>query len=394
AVDSLRANKARSVLTMLGIIIGVGAVITMISLGQGAKNAVQERINALGSNLLFVRPGPARRGHIRMDYSNIRLTMKDIEAIKREVPGALYVVPEQNRRAQVKYLNRNWNTYIQGTTPDYRYARNAELAYGEYFTATDVEAKRQVCVIGKEIVTQLFEDFNPIGETMKIRGLNFEILGVLEERGATMFHSQDDIVLIPITTGQKRVFGYDWIESISVSVLSPDLMDRTAINIERVLRRNHRIPYGEENDFHIRNQTDIVSTMEETSETFTALLASIALVSLLVGGIGIMNIMLVSVTERTREIGIRKAIGARRKDILLQFITEAISLSLVGGCIGVFAGIGGSLALSHWAQWNTLISGESIVIAFLFSGLVGIFFGIYPAARASKLDPIDALRYE
>ncbi|MFH2037790.1 MAG: ABC transporter permease [Candidatus Zixiibacteriota bacterium] len=394
AFDSLKANKVRSILTMLGIIIGVGAVITMISLGQGAKQAVQAGIQALGSNLLFVRPGPATRGFVHLDQSNIRLTMKDIDAIAKEVPSALYVVPEQDRRFQIKYLNRNWNTQVYGTTPDYAHARNAELESGEYFTMNDVNAKRQVCVIGKDIANELFENMDPIGETIRIRGLNFTVLGVLKERGATMFRSQDDIILIPISTAQKRVFGYDWISSINVSVISAELMDQTAVDIEKVLRRTHRIAYGKDNDFHIRNQTDIVSTMEETSQTFTTLLASIALVSLLVGGIGIMNIMLVSVTERTREIGVRKAIGAKRRDILSQFLTEAVFLSLIGGAIGVIAGVGGSMALSRWAQWNTLISEESIIIAFLFAGLVGIFFGIYPAARASKLNPIEALRHE
>jgi putative ABC transport system permease protein len=394
AVDSLKANKVRAVLTMLGIIIGVGAVITMVSLGQGAKRAVQEGIQSMGTNLLFIRPGAARRGPVRMSSDNERLTMKDVEALQKDCPGALYVVPELGRSAQVKYRNKNWNTYIDGTTPDYRYVRNAELESGEYFTNGDVGARKMVCVIGHEIVTELFEGADPIGETIKIRGLNFTVLGVLEQKGASFRFNQDDVILIPITTAQKRVFGTNWISSINVGVISQDMMDRTLLDIEKSLRKSHRIPYGKPNDFHITSQTDLISTMEETSQTFTSLLLGIALVSLLVGGIGIMNIMLVSVTERTREIGIRKAVGARRRDILFQFLTEAVMLASVGGIIGVAAGIGGSFSLNHFAQWNTMLSESSILLAFFFSGLVGIFFGIYPAARASKLNPIEALRYE
>jgi putative ABC transport system permease protein len=322
------------------------------------------------------------------------LTMKDVEALQKDCPGALYVVPELGRSAQVKYRNKNWNTYIDGTTPDYRYVRNAELESGEYFTNGDVGARKMVCVIGHEIVTELFEGADPIGETIKIRGLNFTVLGVLEQKGGSFRFNQDDVILIPITTAQKRVFGTNWISSINVGVISKDMMDRTLLDIEKSLRKSHRIPYGKPNDFHITSQTDLISTMEETSQTFTSLLLGIALVSLLVGGIGIMNIMLVSVTERTREIGIRKAVGARRRDILFQFLTEAVMLASVGGIIGVAAGIGGSFSLSHFAQWNTMLSESSVLLAFFFSGLVGIFFGIYPAARASKLDPIEALRYE
>jgi putative ABC transport system permease protein len=394
AVDSLKANKVRAVLTMLGIIIGVGAVITMVSLGQGAKRAVQQGIQSMGTNMLFIRPGAARRGPVRTSSDNERLTMKDVEALQKDCPGALYVVPELGRSAQVKYRNKNWNTYIDGTTPDYRYVRNAELESGEYFTNGDVGARKMVCVIGHEIVTELFEGADPIGETIKIRGLNFTVLGVLEQKGASFRFNQDDVILIPITTAQKRVFGTNWISSINVGVISQDMMDRTLLDIEKSLRKSHRIPYGKPNDFHITSQTDLISTMEETSQTFTSLLLGIALVSLLVGGIGIMNIMLVSVTERTREIGIRKAVGARRRDILFQFLTEAVMLASVGGIIGVAAGIGGSFSLNHFAQWNTMLSESSILLAFFFSGLVGIFFGIYPAARASKLNPIEALRYE
>ncbi|MCP4632256.1 MAG: FtsX-like permease family protein, partial [candidate division Zixibacteria bacterium] len=360
---------------------------------EGARVAVQERIRSLGTNLLFVRPGAARRGHVRT-AERARLMMKDVEALKRDCPGALYVVPEYGRNAQAKYKNRNWNTYVNGTTPNYRYVRNAELESGEYFTLNDVGARRLVCIIGKEIENELFEGTNPIGEIIKIRGLNFTVLGVLAPRGASFRYNQDDVILIPILTAQKRVFGTEWISSVNIGVVSPDMMDATTLDIEKSLRRSHRIAYGKNNDFHVRSQTDIISTMEETSETFTSLLLGIALVSLLVGGIGIMNIMLVSVTERTREIGVRKAVGARRRDILYQFLTEAFILSSAGGIIGVAAGVGGTFSLNYFAQWNTLISPDSAVIAFIFSGLVGIFFGIYPAARASKLNPIDALRYE
>jgi len=392
--QSLKANKVRATLTMLGIIIGVGAVIAMISLGEGARQAVQARIRSLGSNLLFVRAGAASSGHIRLSETNARLTLKDVDAIQNECAGATYIVPEYGERAQAKYRNKNWNTFVNGVTPDYRFARNAGLQDGEYFTVGDVGARRLVCLIGKEIVTQLFGDVYPIGEIIKIRGLNFTVIGILQERGASFRSNEDDVILIPISTAQKRVFGTSWISSLDIAVSSPELMDNTSLDIERALRKSHRLQFGKENDFNIRSQVDIISTMEETSQTFTTLLAGIALVSLLVGGIGIMNIMLVSVTERTREIGVRKAVGARRRDILFQFLTEAAMLSSMGGLVGVAAGIGGSLALNYFAQWNTLISESSVMIAFVFSAVVGIFFGIYPAARASKLDPIEALRYE
>ncbi len=392
---ALQANKMRSLLTMLGIIIGTGAVITTIALGQGAKKAVQEQIASLGSNLLFVRPGAARQGVVRLQVgSGVMLSNADATEIAKKCPSVVKVVPETFRFGQLKYQNKNWNSQVVGTTPDYQGVRNVTCEIGDFFTSRDVFAKERVAVLGATVKENLFAEAEAVGKVIKINGVNFTVKGVLKSKGQMGMFNQDDQVFIPITTAQKRLLGIDFLSNINIQAKSESQIDQAALEIEKLLRRRHKIQTREENDFNIRTQSDILAAREETSKTLTLLLAGIALVSLIVGGIGIMNIMLVSVTERTREIGVRRAIGAKRKDILFQFLTEAFVLSVMGGLIGVLSGVLGSLVLSKGFKWNTLIAPESILLAFFFSALVRIFFGFYPAKRASDLNPIEALRYE
>jgi len=396
AAAALRANRLRSLLTMLGIIIGTGAVITVIALGTGAGKAVEERISQLGADLLFVRPGVEGMRHVRGPAgSGVNLTEKDAMAIAQDCPSVLAVAPEVWGSAQVKFGNNNWNTRVLGTYPEYEWLRNSPVVAGEYFTHSDNTVRRRVCVIGPTVAENLFgEDTNPVGHTIKIRNINFEVLGLLKEKGAQGWGNTDDQVIVPLRTAQKRLMGRDHVSSIDVRAVDQASMDRAMLEIESLIRRRHKLQPGDENDFHIRSMTDVMSTLGETTQTFTMLLASIALVSLLVGGIGIMNIMLVSVTERTREIGVRKAVGGRRRDILTQFLIESIALSLCGGILGIAAGIAGASALAHFAGWNTLVSPQAIGLAFGFSFAVGVFFGYYPARKAANLDPIEALRYE
>ncbi len=395
AFSSLAANKMRSALTMLGIIIGVAAVITMVGLGSGAQKAIAERIQSMGSNLLFIRPGSSQFGHIRMaEGSRVSLKEEDLQALREKSRYAAFVLPEFSRNAQLQYENQNRNVQVSGTTPEYGIVRNTKVIQGRYFTADEVATAERVAVIGTEVRDNLFSRIDPIGKTLKINQDNFIVIGVLEKKGQMGWMNQDDVVLIPITTAQKRVFGADYYTGITVKVIDETKMTDALIEVEKILRRQHRLSREQDNDFTIRNQSDVISTFQETNRTFGFLLAAIAGVSLLVGGIGIMNIMLVSVTERTREIGIRKAIGARKRDILMQFLVESTTLSLSGGIIGILLGIFLSWALSNWAQWNTMISLSSILLSFGFATFVGLFFGIYPARKASMLDPIIALRYE
>ncbi|HUF36057.1 MAG TPA: ABC transporter permease [Gemmatimonadales bacterium] len=395
ALGAIRANKLRSLLTMLGIIIGVGAVITMVALGAGAQRAVEERIAALGANVLTVFAGQSRMGGIRITDRTI-LSTDDYQALLRDGRLLKAVVPEMQQSLQVKYGNQNSNLNIVGTTPNYIQVRNYTVPYGRLFTVGDDEARRRYAVLGASVPLML--GANPaamIGQSLSIRGINFEIIGVLSEKGAAGgFGNPDEQILIPLQTAKYRVFGSDRLRTISVEVADGVPTEQAMVDLERVLRREHRIRPGAENDFTIRNPRDILTTQQEASQVFTTLLASIAAVSLVVGGIGIMNIMLVSVTERTREIGLRKAVGATRSDILLQFLVEALALCLMGGGIGILAGVGAALALSRFMQWNSLISPASVAVAFGFSALVGLFFGIWPARRAARLDPITALRYE
>ena len=395
ALQAIRANKLRSFLTMLGIIIGVGAVITMVALGSGAQKAVQSRIQALGPTLLSIYPGASFRGGIFMDM-RISLTMDDYQALERDARHVKAVVPELTRNLQIKRGNLNQNVSIVGTTPNYVAVKNYTLRAGRMFTAGEDEARRRYAVLGAALPEML--NANPlaiIGQEVQIRGIPFEIIGVLSEKGsAGGFGNPDEQILIPLQTARYRIMGTDRLRSITVDAADVNQMTLTMIDIERVLRREHKIRPGAENDFQIRNQADILATFQQTTETFTYLLAGIAAVSLLVGGIGIMNIMLVSVTERTREIGVRKALGATRFNIMFQFLVEALVLCLVGGLIGILFGSLGAVALSKLAHWNTSINLFAVLLAFIFSAVVGLFFGIWPARRAASLDPIVALRYE
>jgi putative ABC transport system permease protein len=395
AFQSIRANKLRAVLTMLGVIIGVGAVITMVALGSGAQKAVEDRIAALGANVLTVFAGQGRFGGIRITDQTI-LSTDDYEALVRDATLLQAVVPEMQQSLQVKYGNQNSNVNIVGTTPNYIQVRNYTVPHGRMFTSGDDEARQRYAVLGAAIPGML--GANPaamINQTVQIRGINFEIIGILSEKGAAGgWGNPDEQILIPLQTAKYRVFGSDRLRSMSVQVADGVPVEQGMVDLERVLRREHKIRPGQENDFTIRNQQDLLATQQQTTQVFTTLLASIAAVSLLVGGIGIMNIMLVSVTERTREIGVRKALGATRGNIMLQFLVEALALCLVGGGLGVLLGIGAAITLARVMQWNTLISPAAVTIAFGFSALVGLFFGLWPARRAASLDPIVALRYE
>ncbi len=395
AFQSIRANKLRSMLTMLGIIIGVGAVITMVALGTGAQKAIEERINSLGANLLTIFPGQSFMRGVASG-NRVSLTVDDAEALQRDALQLSAVVPEMQGSLQLEYGNKNLNVNIIGTTPNYATVRNYSVTTGRMFTAGDNEARQRYAVLGASVPGML--EMNPaalVGQTISLRGIPFEIIGVLSEKGSQgSWNNPDEQILIPLQTARFRVFGSDRIRSLSVQVADGVPLEQGMVDIERVLRREHKIRPGGDNDFQIRNQQEILATQQAATQVFTILLASIAGVSLMVGGIGIMNIMLVSVTERTREIGIRKALGATPGNILLQFLIEALVLCLVGGAIGILLGSGASLLLAKWQHWNMSVSPGAVALAFLFSAAVGLFFGIVPARRASKLDPIQALRYE
>ena len=394
AFQSIRANKLRSVLTMLGIIIGVGAVITMVALGSGAQKAVEDRIASLGANTFTVMPGQAFRGGVAQQ-TRVNLTTDDYLAVKRDARQIKDVVPELEQRQQVKYGNQNLNNSVLGTTANFVTVKNYTITHGRSFTAGEDDSRQRYAVLGADVPDQLgVNGAAMIGQTLMIRGIPFEIIGILSRKGSQGFNNPDEQIVIPLQTAQYRVFGTDRIRSMQIQVADGVPVQQGMVDLERVLRREHKIRPGAENDFQIRNPQDILATQQEATEVFTYLLASIAGVSLMVGGIGIMNIMLVSVTERTREIGVRKALGATRANILLQFLIEALVLCLVGGALGILLGTGAALALAKLMQWNTLISLPAIFIAFAFSAAIGLFFGIWPARRAASLDPIVALRYE
>ncbi|MES2179473.1 MAG: ABC transporter permease [Gemmatimonadota bacterium] len=397
ALGALRANKLRSLLTMLGIVIGVGAVIAVVALGNGAQSAVKDRISSLGTTLLTVNPGQQRGGGGVSFDQNVKLTMADAQALEEKATKLNAVQPEINSRSQVTYQNQNTLTSIVGTTANYLEVRKYELSAGRMFTRAEDEGRQRVVVLGPTILENLNIRAPEaiIGENVRIKGIQFQVVGVLKSKGqASPFGNPDDQVLIPITTGRFRVFGNDRLRSISVLARTEDEIPDAMADIQSVLRREHRLARGRPDDFQIRSQADFLNTLGETTAVFTYLLSGIAAVSLLVGGIGIMNIMLVSVTERTREIGIRKALGATKMNILLQFLIEAVVLCLLGGLVGAMVGSGGALAMSKMAQWNTQISPSSIMLAFVFSAVVGVVFGVWPARRAASLDPIVALRYE
>ena len=392
---AIRVNSLRSMLTMLGIIIGVAALITMVSLGTGAQKSVQARIEALGPDLLTLFPGQSMRMGVASD-SRVSLTVDDAQALARDARYLKAVVPELTRNLQVASGSHNINVSVVGTTPNYVAVRRFAVAAGRMFSEGDDAARKRYAVVGASIPRML--DVNStamIGREISIRGIQFEVIGVLVEKGSQgSFVNLDEQILIPLETARYRIFGTDRLRSITVQLQDVSQSSVAMIDVERVLRREHKIRPGGDNDFQIRRQADLLSTMENTTKTFTRLLAGIAAVSLLVGGIGIMNIMLVSVTERTREIGVRKALGATRKVILLQFMVEALALCMVGGLVGILVGSISAVVLSRVNQWNTNISLFAIGLAFLFSAAVGVFFGIWPARRAAGMDPIVALRYE
>ena len=393
ALQELRRNILRSLLTTLGIIIGVSAVITTVALGEGAQRSVQERIQAMGTDVLSVYPGQFRRHGVGRGSAN--LTVDDAPALERESRAVLETVPEMSGNLQVEYGNRNANVNVTATTPNYARVNNFEVRSGRFFGPADQKGRRRVAVIGSAIPTTLgVPAARLLGAEIRIRGISFVVIGVLEEKGAQGWRNEDEQVFIPLSTGQYRVFGTELVRRIGVRIAPDADMEIAMMEIERTLRREHRLRPEEENDFSVFNRTDLIGTLEETTQTFTFLVAGIAAVSLLVGGIGIMNIMLVSVTERTAEIGVRKAIGARRRDILSQFLVEAVAICVLGGALGILAGSGGAVLLSHFANWNTVLSPRAVLLAIVFSTGVGLFFGIYPARRAAAMDPIAALRHE
>jgi len=396
ALEALQANKLRSFLTMLGIVIGVGAVIAMVALGRGAQKSVNDRIAALGTTLLTVNAGQSRGGPVSSATDRAPLTVDDATALANRAQYVLAVQPEMARSLQVQYESRNTNTNIVGTTANYLDVRNFKLAEGRMFGDADDNARRRVAVLGPQVVSDLgvATPAALVGETVRIDGVQFEVIGVLESKGTGGFQNPDDQVLIPLQTARTRVIGNDRLRSISVLAPTEDEIPVTMAEIQKILRREHHLRVGANDDFQIRNQSDFLATLGETTQVFTLLLAGIAAVSLLVGGIGIMNIMLVSVTERTREIGVRKALGATQHNILFQFLIEALVLCMLGGIIGILFGTGLSLLLKTVFGWNTAVAWSSVLYAFLFAATVGIVFGVWPARRAASLDPIQALRYE
>ena len=394
AVQAIFSHKMRSILSMLGILIGVGAVIAMLALGQGAKESIRQRLASLGSNLLMVRPGSRRRHGVALEAGAVtRLTLQDAEAIAR-LPQVKYVSPSVRGGAQLVHGNKNWNTRIQGTGVNYAPMRASIPTVGRFFREEELRIRQKVVVLGTTAARELFGDRNPLGATIKINRINFQVIGVLPEKGAAHWRDLDDLAVIPITTAMYRLLGKEYVNSIDVEVRNPGLMEEAQESIRELIIKRHRLNKENEESFQIRNMAEIQEAVESTTKTMTWLLGSIAAISLLVGGIGIMNIMLVSVTERTREIGLRKAIGARRIDIMTQFLIESVLMTFGGGIAGILFGVGVSMLLAIFAGWATKVSLFSILLATIFSIVVGVSFGLWPARQAARLNPIEALRYE
>jgi putative ABC transport system permease protein len=396
ALRALARNKLRAFLTMLGIIIGVGAVIAMVAIGEGAKSTIRSQIASLGTNVLIILPGSNVQGGVRAGTGNVNtLVDGDARAIARELPSVAFASPVMRRPEQLIAGNLNWGTLAQGVAPEFQQIRDWQIESGRFLHEGDMDSAAKVAVIGQTVARQLFGRDDPIDSVIRIRSIPFRVVGTLVAKGQTgQGTDQDDTVMIPYTTMQKRVMRITWVQSIVVRAINAERVQEAQEQIALLLRQRHRIAEGREDDFTVRNLSDIAEAAQSTARVMAILLGSVAGISLLVGGIGIMNIMLVSVTERTREIGIRMAVGARSRDIMLQFLVEAVVMAATGGLIGIVLGIGSSEVLKEWAQWPTLVRPEIVTIAFLFSGAVGIFFGFYPAKKAASLDPIEALRYE
>jgi putative ABC transport system permease protein len=399
ALRALTVNKMRSALTMLGIIIGVGAVIATVAVGSGAKSRIAEQIASMGSNLLIVMSGSSTSGGLRFGSGTVpTLTVDDAKAIQNEIPDVRYVAPSQRGTVQIIFGNQNWSTVADGTTPEVLFIRDWSLQSGRSFTQQDLDGATKVCLLGETVVENLFGGIDPVGQIVRIKNVPFTVIGVLASKGQTTFgQDQDDTIIVPLTTAQKKLFGMQFpgmVRTIAVQAKTPEAMNGVENQIDDLLRQRHHIQPKQENDFTVRNLTELMSTAQQTADVMSYLLGAIASISLIVGGIGIMNIMLVSVTERTREIGIRIAVGAKGRDILFQFLIESLVLSILGGLLGIGIGMLGTIILSSFTQWPTLFSIKAILLAFFFSGLVGVFFGFYPARKASLLNPIEALRYE
>ena len=399
ALRALVVNKMRSALTMLGIIIGVGAVIAMIAVGSGAKQQIEEQIASMGSNLLMIESGSSTSGGSRMGAgTTATLTVDDAKAIETEIPGVKYVAPSIRGAAQLVYGNQNWSTGVLGTSPEMIEIRGWSLSSGRPFNEQELDGAAKVCVLGETVADNLFGGIDPVGQIVRIKKIPFTVVGALTPKGQTTWgQDQDDIIFVPLTTAQRQLFGQAFpgmVRNIAVQAWGPDEVKQVETQINELLRQRHHIQPNQDDDFSVRDLTEMMSSREASANVMSLLLGSIASISLIVGGIGIMNIMLVSVTERTREIGIRMAVGAKARDILLQFLIESLILSLMGGILGIGIGMVGTIILSSFTQWPTLFSTTAILLAFLFSGSVGVFFGFYPARKASLLNTIDALRYE
>ena len=400
ALRALRVNKMRSALTMLGIVIGVAAVIAMVAVGSGAEERIRQQIASIGSNLIVVLSGSITSSGIRMGTGNAQtLTEDDARAIARECDAAALAAPTARGGAQTVHGNNNWGTQVLGTTPDYLPIRDLEVDKGQPFTTSDVEAASKVALLGKTVIDNLFNGENPVGQTIRIKKVPFAVIGTLVPKGQSPTgQDQDDVILMPISTALKKVIGTSQAKSTAVGSIFVQAREGRSEDVQQqikeLLRQRHHLQSNEDDDFTIRNMEEVFKAQETSARVMSILLAAIASVSLIVGGIGIMNIMLVSVSERTKEIGLRQAVGAKTRDILSQFLVEAVTLSIVGGAIGIALGITASLLISYFAQWSTVLSPGSIVVAFLFSALVGVFFGFYPARKAAYMDPIEALHYE
>ncbi len=401
AFKALRINKLRSALTMLGIIVGVGAVIAMVAIGSGASAQVAAQIESLGSNMLVIQPGSHNDHGSRGGWgSGVTLTRADADAMQAQLPSVLYAAATVRGNAQIVYGATNWYSRVEGITPNYLTVRNFEIQFGAPFTLADDQAAAKVVIVGQTIVDELFGGLNPVGEVIRLNNTPFTVVATLKPKGQSPTgEDQDDALFVPLTTAKRKLLGRNWaaadsVRDVYVEARSAEMTQQAQLDIEDLLRYRHKLREGEDDDFQIRDMASRFEAREESMQVMTLMLASIASVSLLVGGIGIMNIMLVSVTERTKEIGLRQAVGAKTSDILSQFLVESVTLSVVGGALGIVFGAGASQLLSAIAGWATLVSPTAIVAAFLFSALVGIFFGYYPARKAAFLDPIEALRYE